>query len=116
MEQLFQPFEVAKQQGCALVGRKPPGKSDGERFWVQQGSSRDGLHGLKMTTNPSIARALANKAHEFSSAGLANGPQFMVRHVRDALPDRRDRRLLRPFGAEIFGIEGIRSGEIQVGA
>ena len=32
MEQLFQPFEVAEQQGRPLVGGKAPGEADGERL------------------------------------------------------------------------------------
>src|SRR5262249_52998249 len=40
MEQVFEPIEVAEQQGRPLVGGKTPGKADRERFWVEQGASR----------------------------------------------------------------------------
>ena len=35
MEQLFQPFEVAEQQGGPFVGGKAPGEADGESFGVE---------------------------------------------------------------------------------
>ena len=35
MEQPFQPFEIAEQQGRPLIGGKAPGEADGERFGVE---------------------------------------------------------------------------------
>src|SRR5262245_8119603 len=105
MEQPFQSFEVAEQQGRALVGRKASGEAYGKRFGVEQCTSRDDLRSLELSFHPTASGTFPYEAHEFAFHGLAYGPEFLVGDIQDPLPHRRVVAFLRPFRTEILAIE-----------
>ena len=108
VEQLLESVEISEQECCTFVGGEPPGESDREGFRIQQRSSGDRLHRLEMAANPAVPGTFTDKPHQFASCCLSNGPEGVIRQVRDPLPDGGVIDPFCPIGAEVFGIERVR--------
>src|SRR5687767_2524889 len=108
LQEPFQTVEILKEERCPLVRGESPRKADRQGFGIEERASAQHLRGLKISLHPSGARALTNKSHELPLHRLANGPQFMVRDIEDALPHCRIVAMIRPGRVKRLAVQAVK--------
>src|SRR5215475_13145308 len=82
-----QSLSIIKDQFWTLIVGKPPGKSNGERCWIQQRARCHDPSGGKLFLRPQLAGALSNKRDEVASQRFTNRPQLFVWDQRTPVPE-----------------------------
>src|SRR5687767_7144868 len=108
LQEPFQTVEILKEERCPLVRGESPRKADRQGFGIEERASAQHLRRLKISLHPSGARALTDKTHQLPLHRLANGPQFMVRNIEDALPHCWVVAMFRPGGVERLAVQTMK--------
>ena len=105
-QQASQSLGVGEDELGALVLGEPPGKSDGQRVWVEQCPGSQDLAAADPLVGPALTRPLANEIEQIPAQFLSNPPELGVRNLAHAVPNPVV-ALVSPVRAEIL-VEQLR--------
>ena len=109
-EQRPQAGHVGEDQDRALVGGESAGEADGEGVRVEQRLDLPQLVGRQAVAGRLGADPLPHEAHEALLLRAVGGPELLVGHGPDALPELRVEEVVLPVGVEVMAVEAPHLG------
>ena len=101
---------MRQQQGGAFIGRKATRKTQRQGFWIKQRPRRQDLDRVALLFMPQLAGLLTHKVKEFVFEANMHPPQFVVRNIRNTLPQAEFVTRGGPVWSDMFGKQLVQFG------